>query len=428
MMLSRIPVGVFLLLMLLSADLFALEEKAIEGNIKVFIKNDEAIYTSKKFIVVVELVSNAFLINNANITFPASEKYIVQAPERASYLGKDAVDGTEHYEYEVYALQAGKMKIPPISASFVASMGYLKPKKEFDIKSESLYVDVKSPAGIKNNKFVLLTDNYVLHAQIKPKKQKLIVGDAVELSITQKAHDVPDILLQPMVYQSNVLLRVYDKEPELKSGLNGKYDVSRTDRFTFVASKEGSVTIPEQKSIWWNSVTKKVQVEIIPAISFEILADPQISIDTKKAEQKQGLIYLIVTLFLLVLLYILFASKVQAYVRERKRVYALSEEGRFKMLLESCHEDNATKMYHHLYYWLDLASPQLSRAGFRGIVTLQPSFSKTLYEFEEMLSREEQIFDKTSFMHELKKLRMFLLAAQVRSEEYLPKNINPTMS
>ena len=428
MMLSRKSLSVFLLLVLCSVNLFAIEEKIIEGKVKVFIKNDDTIYTSKKFIVVVELISNAFLINNPKITFPTSEKYIVQAPEKATYLGEDAVDGMEHYEYEVYALGAGKIKIPPVSASFVASMGYLKPKKEFDIQSEPYYFDVKSPEGIENNSFVLLTDHYTLQSQIKPEKQKLIVGDAVELSITQKAHDVPDILLQPITYQSNVFLRVHDEEPKLKSGLNGTCDVSRTDSFTFVASKEGNVTLPEQKSVWWNSVTKKVQVEIIPAISFEILPDPKIAIDAKKAEQKHRLIYLIVTLFLLVLLYILFASKVRAYIRERKRVYVVSEEGRFKMLLESCQKDNITKVYHHFYYWLELASPQLSSAGFKGIVALQPSFSKALYELEEVLSREEQVFDKTSFMHELKKLRIFLLAAEERSEEYLPKDINPTMS
>ena len=91
-------------------------------------------------------------------------------------------------------------------------------------------------------------------------------------------------------------------------------------------------------------------------------------------------------------------------------------------------KDNTTKVYHHFYYWLELASPQLSSAGFKGIVSLQPSFSKALYELEEVLSSEKQVFDKTRFIHELKKLRIFLLVAEERSEEYLPKDINPTMS
>ena len=175
-------------------------------------------------------------------------------------------------------------------------------------------------------------------------------------------------------------------------------------------------------------MTKKVQIETIPAISYEILPDPQIAIDAKKAKQKKVLIYVSLTLFLLLVLYRLFASKVKTYIRQRKEKYALSEEARFKILLESCEEEHAAKVYQHFYHWLELASPQLSSAGFRGIVAVQPSFSKVLYEFEETVSKEEPTFDKTSFMHELKKLRTLLLTAEDRNEEYLPKNINPTMS
>ena len=36
-----------------------------------------------------------------------------------------------HYEYEVYALQAGEIEIAPVKSTFSASMGYGQPKKEF---------------------------------------------------------------------------------------------------------------------------------------------------------------------------------------------------------------------------------------------------------------------------------------------------------
>lgn len=402
---------------------------AIDGKIKVFITSKDAIYTSQKITVSVELLSDAFSITDAKITFPASKKYIVQAPGSAAYLGQEEVEGEAwqmvHYEYEVYALQAGKIEIPSVSVSFTASMGYGQPKKEFALKSESLYFDVNSPKGVKSDQFVLVTDRFKLDFTLKPEKEQIIVGDAVALNVIQKAKGVPDILLTPVIYKSNASLRVYEKEPELKSGEKGKFDVSRTDRFTFVASGEGNVTLAAQEVFWWNSVTKELQTEKIPAISFEILPDPQIAIDAKRAVQKQQLIYFILGLLALIVAYILFARKIKRYFYQRKREYMLSEEGRFKILLESCHHESIGTLYHHLYAWLDVADPMLSREGFHGIREVQPSFSEMLTALESALSIPHQSLDKAAFICELEKLRNKLLKRDKDRRQGLPQNLNP---
>ena len=398
-----------LLFCVLSVSLFA-----VGGKIKVFIKSSDAIYTSQKVTVAVELLSNAFSITNAKIDFPASSQYIVQAPKSAAYLGKVEVEGEDwqmvHYEYDVYALRAGKLSIPALTVSFTASMGYGQPTKEFSLQSEMLTFAVKTPEGVNPNDFVLVTDKYKLTMQMKPDKGKLIVGDAVEMHIVQQAQGVPDILLRPLGYTSNAFLRVYEKEPELQSGLKGSYDVSRTERFTFVASSEGNVTLPAKQVRWWHAKNKKLQVETIPAISFEILPDPQIAIDAKKAVQKQRLIYSVSVVLLVLLAYILFAKKVTLYLRERKRRYKLSEAGRFKTLLKSCDEGDVTQIYHDFYDWLDSISPSLARKGFREIENIQPSFANALGQFELLLATKEERFDSKAFIVELKKLRVNLLA------------------
>lgn len=421
---SKPTVKLLLLFLSLSLNLFA-----IDGKIKVFISSNDAIYTSQKITVSVELLSSAFSITDAKITFPASNKYIVQAPESASYLGQEEVDDEDwqmvHYDYDVYALQAGKIEIPSVLVSFTASMGYGQPKKEFALKSDALSFDVKAPAGIKNNQFVLVTDNYTLISERKPEKTQLIVGDAIELSITQKGHDVPDILLKPMDYKSNAMLRVYDKEPELKSGLKGKYDVSRTDRFTFVASGEGNVTIPSLETVWWNSETKKVQVEKIPEMTFEILADPQIAIDAKKAQQKKLLLSVTVAFLILLSLYAIFASKIRNYRQERQRMYVESEEGKFDVLLGCIEANDVSGIYTHFYHWLVAIAPELSRGGFSALVKKQPSFEMSLQHLEEIVLDSTQEFDTVYFTQELRKLRASLLAGKQGEIYSLPKKINP---
>ena len=274
---------VFLFLMV-GASLFALDAK-----VNVYVKPYDTIYTSQKVTVAVELMTDAFSITDARISFPPSQDYIVQAPQSASYLRTIDVNGTDwqmvHYEYEVYTLKSGELDIPPMEISFSASMGYGQEKKNFTLQSDALQFLVKSPEGVKGSTFVLITKNYSLEYKNIEQNKTFIVGDALNFSVTQKAKDVPDVLLQPVVYTSNAYVRVYDKEPELRNGLKGDHDVSRTDAFTFVANAEGNGTLEAQTLTWWNSDTKTLMHEKIPAIHFEIIADPQIAIDAKKEAQ-----------------------------------------------------------------------------------------------------------------------------------------------
>ena len=421
---SKQTVKLLLLFLFLSLNLFA-----IDGKIRVFIKANDAIYTSQKVTVSVELLSDAFSITDAKINFPASAKYIVQAPQSAAYLGKDEIDGNDwqlvHYDYEVYALQAGQIEIPPVSVSFSSSMGYGQPKKDFELKSNALHFDVKTPEGIKNKQFVLVTDNYTLTSEQKPEKKQLIIGDAIEVTVTQKADDVPDILLRPIRYQSNAFLRVYDKEPELRSGLGGKFSVSRTDRFTFVASAEGNVTLPPQEIVWWNSKTKKVHVETLPKISFEILPDPQIAIDAQREKEKKLLLYAGFSVLLLLIGYKLLSPVYYRYMQKREEAYRMSEKGKFAVLLKSIKSNDTPGIYRDLYQWLTVISPELAKSGFRGIAEVQASFSVSLAELEAALSDPERTFDKRGFASELKKLRETLLKEQQRTEQGLQKTLNP---
>jgi len=408
---------------------FTLELSAVGGKIKVFLKSEESVYTSQKITVAVELLSDAFSITDAKINFPASAKYIVQAPQSAAYLGQEKVEGENwqmvHYDYEVYALQAGQIEIPPISVSFSASMGYGQPKKDFELKSDALHFDVKTPEGIKSKQFVLVTDNYTLTSEQKPEKKQLIIGDAIEVAITQKAQGVPDILLRPVRYRSNAFLGVYDKEPELKRELKGLYDVSRTDRYTLVASAEGNVTLEAQKTVWWNSKTKKVHVETLPGISFEIFPDPQIAIDAQREKEKKLLLYAGLSVLLLLIGYKLLSPAYYRYMLKRKEAYRMSEKGKFDLLLNGIKSDDAPGIYRDLYQWLTVASPKLAKLGFRGIEEVQASFSASLAELEVALSDPEQTFEKRGFTSELKKLRETLLKEQQRTGRDLPETINP---
>ena len=409
--------------------LFSMNLYAVDAKMRIDIQAHENIYTSQKIIVAVDLMTDAFSISDKKITFPTSSKYIVSAPDSAAYIHTEEINGTDwqvvRYEYEVYALKSGEIKLSSVKATFSASMGYGQPKKMFNLESSALYFSVRTPEGIQKDRFVLVTDNYSLLQKVEPKESELIVGDAIEVEIIQKAHSIPDIILSPIHYKSTPLLRVYEKEPLLQSGMKGTFDVSRTDKFTFVATAEGNVSIPEQSSVWWDITTQTVHKESIPAMTFRIIADPQIALDAKKAQQKKRLLYLIAILLSLLILYSVFGAKVRNFMKERKQLYERSEAGRFNTLLDTCQNNDTSKLYQDLYTWLEAADPKLSRDGFKGMSKLQPSFSKALSQLEEILIVPERTFDKTDFIKELKKFRGRLLEQHHFAEQGLPQNINP---
>ena len=413
---------ILFILLLLTFDLFA-----VEGTMRVKLQSHENLYTSQKVIVAVELLTDAFSITDARIIFPSFAKYIVNAPKSAAYIRTEEINGTDwqmvHYEYEVYALQAGEIEVSPVKATFSASMGYGQPKKAFTLKSKAFHFSVRSPKGVKKEQFVLVTDNYNITQKIEPKKPELIVGDAIEVEIIQKAHGVPDILLKPIRYENTALLRVYEKEPLLQSGLKGKFDVSRTDRFTFVATAEGNVSIPEKRSVWWDSKSEKVTVETIPAMQFTVIADPQIALDAKKAAQKRFVLWLGMGILLLLAVYLLFAKKLKRYFSRRKEAYEVSEAGRFEVLREKIREENVPEIYKALYDWLGVSSPELFRGGFNAVTSVQPSFREPLQNLEAAMQDSQQRLDTMAFSKELALLRKRLQKQQTKSG--LCKTINP---
>lgn len=421
---SKPFVKIVLLLVWVSMPLLA-----VEGKIKVFIPSQDAIYTSQKMTVSVEVLSSAFSITNVQITFPASDKYLVQAPKSASYLGREAV-GSEmwqmvHYDYDLYALKAGRIDIPSVLVTFTASMGYGQPKKAFELKSEAFSFEVRSPKGVTNDQFVLVTDAFEVTMQQKPEVQQLIVGDAIELSIIQQAHHVPDILFQPVVYTSNPWMRVYTKEPELKSGIKGQYDVSRTDRFTLVASVEGNVTFPAQQRVWYDPKLQKLHTDTLPTLVYEILPDPQIAIDAQNEKHKRMLVYIAFGIGIFVIFYFLFARKVKHYMREKKERYRQSEEGKFEGLLSSIEHGSLQEIDRDYRQWFTVLNPTSLRGGLKEIESIDPTFISALRILDKAIVKSEDTFDRKRFAHHIKIFRKKLLKEKNKHVEGLPKEINP---
>ena len=410
---------------------------AVDGAISVYPVEKKDRFVSEEVVLKVDLKTTAFSIMNAKIGLENAKDYIVVVPKSASSLETVDINDTQwqvvHYEYKLYPLHAGKITIAPIDIAFRASMGYGQPDSNFTFQSDALILDVRAPEGVGKEDFVLSTPNYTLKSDVSPKLSetnatKIKVGDAIELKITQEAKDVPDILLKPIYFSEDPHLKIYKEEPILKSKeIDTETIVTRTDSFTFVAAKEGNVSIPSQKLIWWNPAEQVLHTEKTPSLHFIVLPNPKSAASlTSSEEEKPSALSILFILILIGVLYKLIPY-IQKKKAEKRVAYIQSEEGRFKTLLDSCQDSDMATLYHDFYSWLEVSDPKLSRVGFRGIEEVQRSFSVSLRELETVLVDTQRSFDKTDFINELKKFREVLLKQQQVREQSLPQNINPIL-
>ena len=280
---------------------------AIDGGVSVEIKSKQKYHIGEEIVLKVDIKTTAYSMTDSNIGLDTNSNYIVVAPNSSSSLESVEVNGTSwqviHYEYLIYPLHYGELQIPPIDISFNASMGYGQPKKEFKLQSKALDINISKIAGAKDGEFVLVSDKYSLEFNVKPKESKLIIGDAIEIEVIQKAKNSHDILLQPIVYKSTNYFTIYPKEPILKSKLGSDFDVSRADRFTLIAKREGNTTLIGKTLFWWNRGMDIAKEEIVPDIKLEIIVDPQIAVDEKKAKTQKTILYTFISILLLLLIY-----------------------------------------------------------------------------------------------------------------------------
>ena len=412
--------------------LLTLSLHAIEGAVTAKVLPKESYTVSEEIIVQVDIKSTAFSLTQSKIGLENSAEYIVSAPKSAASLETVDINGTDwsvvHYEYKLYPLYAGKLVIPPIAISFLASMGYGQESQSFDLHTDSLSVDIQGHEGVNPDKFVLSTPHYTLKATQNPTANKINEGDAFELQIIQEAENVPDILLTPITFESSEYFKVYAKEPTLTSSDNrGVTSVSRVDKFTFVAVKEGNVTLPSQELLWWDTQKQTLHKEQTTKLHFAIAPQPKVKSeqeDTQSINSQKLLSYIAIILLLVTLLY-------RAYPLFRKRqekqkeVYAKSEAGLFETLQKSCSDAEPKQLYRDFYTWLESADTTVARLGFKGIIEIYPPFSESLSSLEKALDGDEIDLDRDAFCTQLKLFREELLKRRDDKKSGLMDGINP---
>ena len=404
---------------------------AIQGEVELNITQDSNLWIGQKIVANLTVKTDAYSISDLRVDTLGNDELIIIKPESAAYKESETIGDTQWqktvFEYVIYPMRAGDISIKPFKVTFSASMGYGQPKKNFQLTTQAIQLEVAKPKGAKDTVFVLTSSEFSLQVSYKPDVNELKVGDAFERIVSIRAVDVPDLLLQPVpVYQDSATneeayFKVYRNEPILSEQDNeGQKIATRIEQDTFVASHEGVVTLPEIEMVWWHPQLQELASIVIPAKTMTILSNPLLNAEQDSEQENQSELLaegltkkryyrlLGFVLALVVAIWWLF-PKLKMLLKHRKQQYQASEAACFKELEQSCSTGVVQSIYADFYRWAAVAMPEIIPLNFQSISCQHLIIKPALDMLELALITREISFDSRLFKQQVSDLRNALL-------------------
>jgi len=256
-----------------------------------------------------------------------------------------------------------------------------------NVRGNDIALTVKAiPANFKGDWLVSsdvrLIENNDLHSK------SYFVGDPITRSISLQVASLsidkmPEIKLN---YEST--LRYYPDKDDLKQGdINGKRYAQRTITHAIIANKSGELVLPAIRIPWWNSVTDKQEVAVLPAQTLMIKAAavnknanqfnnaPQQALIAPVADESSNvqrsatsgsiLLWQLSTLILAILFFLLLAYHL--YYRRQVSGTAvlksekITQQSPYKQLLVALQAANAPAVYQTLLAYLQSQHPSITQ-------------------------------------------------------------------
>ena len=138
--------------------------------------------------------------------------------------------------------------------------------KRVRLASNTLTLEVKPQPASYHGANWLPTQNLVLHDSWAKTAPVIHAGEPVTRTLTLEAKGLEASQLPNLQLQGTDNLRIYPEQPELSNRTDGDWIYGRSEqRFTYVASQAGKLSIPAIQVSWWDTVNHKQQNTVIPA-------------------------------------------------------------------------------------------------------------------------------------------------------------------
>ncbi len=332
-------------------------------------------------LVVTVLVPNYFT-GSPDLPEFELENAIVVLPQETPQNSSERVNGLTYAAitevYTLYPQQQGTFALPPAQVS--VSYANAPPKSMVaHLALPPLTFHAEVPAAARGLDYFLPTTRLTIAQKWTPAPKGLRVGDTVERTITVTAAKMQAMLIPPMPFAAPDGIRIYEEEPVVKDTKSNRNEFlfgERTQSAKYLMQKEGSYTLPAIELKWWNLSTRRLMTAVLPAVSFEVAANPNaaselapelpqaVPVQQPKvsfwAEYKRqlwmGAAGLLVGVVLLWLAWRFLPLLYRSFQRWRTRRREL-EQTYFRVVVKACKENNPAESYAALLRWMSKRCP-----------------------------------------------------------------------
>ena len=152
------------------------------------------------------------------------------------------------------------------------------------LQTASQHLLATLPSGAEGLGYFFASPAYSLKQSVDRSLNKLKVGDAIVRRISQRAESVVAMNLPGLSFASLDGVSIYPAEAQLNDtgGERGSVRVGeRIDSVTYVLRKEGRQELPGLKVGYFDTVGGKMRWASVPALGFEVAADPHAAASIK---------------------------------------------------------------------------------------------------------------------------------------------------
>ncbi|BDD11617.1 hypothetical protein FUAX_40490 (plasmid) [Fulvitalea axinellae] len=281
--------------------------------------------------------------------------------------------------YNIFPYEDVQIEIPSLEITVETPDEDDYKGKKRTIRTRPRFVNVKSiPDGFDENTW-LVSNNLTGYERWSRRTDRVKVGDVIERRITREAQGTIYEMLPQISWDSVPGISIYPGKTNFKNiKTSTAISAKRTDRYSYLFEKEGTVTIPEKVVLWWNPRQQRLYKKTLKARAIEVAPNPdlgmlstlkdslatvaQAQVETITEEKEKGYSvfgmplrkFILLVIAGIIILMVLLRITVLTFrvFRKRRREYLLSEQYIFNQFLNALGKDNIRAL-ELLYKWID---------------------------------------------------------------------------
>ena len=335
----------------------------VQAEVGIGVSDAPTIWVGQRVIVNLDLWSTGFTFSDQRIHLPEVVGGLLMKTDSATGKLSETRSGKTwqglRYDLSLFPQRPGTLSIPPIDVSFQVSAGYGQSSTAFGLRTDPLTLEVVLPPGFIDPNGVITSNDLTVTETWDPDVDSIRVGDALTRMVTRRAEDVSAVLFPPLPTPAIDGLASYPKAPQVTDQTErGRLVGERTESVTFVAQREGPITIPEWRVRWWNPDTETLEEKAFEARTFDVMPNPALGESAASGSFRAYLGRLpVASVIALTLLLaggalLLFRHRLIRQLQVWRAQRAVSEPARFRQVTRACNEGEAATAYNALVAWM----------------------------------------------------------------------------